>query len=236
MLKTPRLRTIQAKRCTKRTVVTVNKNNTNTENERTGARRKVHGLGKFPLQDYKNTQLGVEDYTHRNFAYAMVAATGAVGTIIVKNFVGNLIGSLSPGRHMMAIANVEVDLKKVPPGQTIAFEWRGKPLLVRHREDWEVEEARNTPMSALKHPQTDEERVQKPEYLVVLGICTHLGCVPIAGAGHYRGFFCPCHGSHYDTSARIREGPAPLNLEVPPYHFLPNQDDVILVGIGKEDL
>jgi len=166
----------------------------------------------------------------------MVGATGVVGAVIVKNAVGNFVATLYPGRHMMAVANVEVDLNKVPEGQTVAFEWRGKPLLVRHRVDWEIEEARTTPMSALKDPEKDENRVQDPKYLVVLGICTHLGCVPIAGQGNYKGFFCPCHGSHYDTSARVREGPAPTNLEVPPYHFIPGRDKVIMVGIGKDEL
>jgi len=224
----------------KRTVIASQKATTGAPEQQQvrTSRRKVHGLGKFPgsVSDSKVPQYGPTDYSNRNFAYGMIGATGVVGTVMTKNFVGNFVAMLSPNRSVLAVSNVEVDLKKVPLGNTLTFEWRGKPLLVRHREQWEIDAARNTPMAMLKDPQKDEDRVQEAEWLIVLGVCTHLGCVPIANQGNYKGFFCPCHGSHYDTSARIREGPAPLNLEVPPYHFIPNKDNIIMVGVGKDDI
>jgi len=136
---------------------------------------------------------------------------------------------LSASADVLALANVEVDLSTIPEGVTQTLKYRGKPLFIRHRTAEEISAAETTPMSELKDPQKDEARVQKPEWLLVLGVCTHLGCVPIAGAGDYNGWFCPCHGSHYDTSGRIRKGPAPLNLEVPDYTF--TSEDKLIVGI-----
>ncbi len=111
--------------------------------------------------------------------------------------------------------------------------WRGKPLFIRHRAQGEIDAARSASLSDLKDPQEDGARVKagKEEWLIILGVCTHLGCVPLPGQGDYKGWFCPCHGSHYDTSGRIRKGPAPLNLEVPPYVFL--SDDNVLVGVSE---
>jgi len=119
-------------------------------------------------------------------------------------------------------------VSNLEPGNCMTVKWRGKPVFVRARTDDEIEQAQSVSMGELRDPQSDEERVQKPETLVVLGVCTHLGCVPINGAGDFNGWFCPCHGSHYDTSGRIRKGPAPLNLEVPPYTFV--DDTKIQVG------
>jgi ubiquinol-cytochrome c reductase iron-sulfur subunit len=99
----------------------------------------------------------------------------------------------------------------------VTLKWRGKPLFIRHRTDKEIQLARSVPMSDLIHKESDEDRVKEAKWLVVLGVCTHLGCVPIPNQGEYNGYYCPCHGSHYDTSGRIRKGPAPLNLEVPPH-------------------
>ena len=98
--------------------------------------------------------------------------------------------------------------------------WRGKPVFIRHRTSKEISEAQSVPLGELKDPELDEGRVQKPEWLIMVGVCTHLGCVPIGEKGEYGGWFCPCHGSHYDTSGRIRKGPAPTNMEVPKYVFL----------------
>ena len=113
-------------------------------------------------------------------------------------------------------------------GQSVTITWRGKPVFVRHRTEKEIEEARSVPLSDLPDPQTDADRVEKPEWLIVVGVCTHLGCVPLGYQGDYDGWFCPCHGSHYDTSGRIRRGPAPLNLLVPEYVFL--DDSTIRIG------
>ncbi len=110
----------------------------------------------------------------------------------------------------------------------MVVKWRGKPLFVRHRSKAEIDAARSVDVGTLRHAQHDDARVQIPQWLVVLGVCTHLGCVPIANEGEYGGYFCPCHGSHYDTSGRIRKGPAPLNLEVPPYQFLEGNTKVLV--------
>ena len=106
--------------------------------------------------------------------------------------------------------------------------WRGKPLFIKHRTNKEIEDAQKVNVSDLPDPQTDDERVKNPKYLVLIGVCTHLGCVPATDKGEYNGWFCPCHGSHYDTSGRIRKGPAPTNLEIPPYEF--KNENTILVG------
>ena len=126
------------------------------------------------------------------------------------------------------MAKVEVKLGAIPLGKNVIVKWQGKPVFIRHRTPEEIEEANEVDVSKLRDPQKDSDRVQKPEWLVMLGICTHLGCVPIGEAGDFGGWFCPCHGSHYDISGRIRKGPAPLNLEVPEYSF--PDDDTLTVG------
>ena len=135
---------------------------------------------------------------------------------------------MSASADVLALASAEFELDDVAPGSTITVKWRGKPVFVRRRTPEEIAEEVAVPMAHLRDQETDEERTTKPEWLVVLGICTHLGCVPISGAGEFNGWFCPCHGSHYDVSGRIRKGPAPLNLEVPPYKFI--GDTKILIG------
>ena len=114
---------------------------------------------------------------------------------------------------------MEVDLSAIPVGKNATIKWRGKPLFVRHRHQDEIDQVRAVATESLRDPESDEDRVTDPKFLVVLGVCTHLGCVPIANSGDFGGYYCPCHGSHYDASGRIRKGPAPLNLEVPPYEF-----------------
>lgn len=116
-----------------------------------------------------------------------------------------------------AMAQLEVDLSAIPEGNNVVLKWQGKPLFVRHRTDAEVSEVRSVETTSLVDPCSDQDRTKQEKWLIVLGICTHLGCVPISHAGDFNGYFCPCHGSHYDASGRIRKGPAPLNLEVPPY-------------------
>jgi len=126
------------------------------------------------------------------------------------------------------MASLEVDLNKIEPGQTITVKWRGKPVFIKRRTEEDIAYARDVDVSTLRDPQTDEERTQNPEWLVLVGVCTHLGCVPLPNAGDFHGWFCPCHGSHYDASGRARKGPAPLNLEVPEYKFL--TDSSMLIG------
>lgn len=163
--------------------------------------------------------------SRRDFLYV---ATGAVGAVGVLASVWPLVDQMNPSADVLALGSIEIDLGRVPEGQAIKVLWRGKPVYVRHRTADEIASAQETDGGGLPHPETDEERVQKPEWLIVLGVCTHLGCVPLAYSGEFGGFFCPCHGSHYDTSGRIRIGPAPLNLEIPPYEFL--DDSTIRVG------
>ena len=117
-------------------------------------------------------------------------------------------------------APVKVDVSKLLPGEMMTVEWRGKPVFIRRRTKEEIEEARSVKMEELIHPEKDEDRAKNPEWLVMVGVCTHLGCVPLNDKGDYNGWFCPCHGSHYDTSGRIRKGPAPWNMEVPKYEFV----------------
>ena len=155
--------------------------------------------------------------TRRDF---LLIATGAVGAVAIGSAVWPLINQMNPDASTLALASTEVDIGKVEVGQILTVKWRGNPVFVRHRTPKEITEAVNTPMSDLKDPQTDQSRVQKPEWLIVIGICTHLGCVPLGHEGQYDGWRCPCHGSVYDTSGRIRQGPAPLNLAVPAYSFL----------------
>ena len=141
-----------------------------------------------------------------------------------------LINSMNPAADTLALASIEFDMTKVQEGQQIVIKWQGKPVFVRYRTPRELQEAVATPLSALKDPQADADRVKEghSKYLVVLGNCTHLGCIPTFGTGDFGGWFCPCHGSHYDTSGRIRKGPAPTNLVVPEYAFV--SDTRIKIG------
>lgn len=163
----------------------------------------------------------------------LIYATGAVAAAGVAFAAVPFVSSMNPAADVLALASTEVDLAGVAEGQSITVTWRGKPVFIRHRTQAEIEAARSTPMDDLVDPQPDAERVQKPEWLIMVGICTHLGCVPLGQKpadpkGEFGGWFCPCHGSHYDQSGRIRKGPAPANLEVPVYEFL----DEAVVRIG----
>jgi ubiquinol-cytochrome c reductase iron-sulfur subunit len=162
------------------------------------------------------TTTTMDDPSRRDFLYI---ATGAIGAVGLGGVVWPLISQMQPDASTLAASTTEVDLGPVAEGQIITVKWQGKPVFVRHRTKKEIDDARATPMSALKDPATDESRAQKPEWLIVIGICTHLGCVPIGHEGQYEGWLCPCHGSVYDTAGRIRQGPAPLNLYLPPYKY-----------------
>ncbi len=163
--------------------------------------------------------------TRRDFLYIATGALGAVGTAAA---IWPFVDQMNPSADVLALSSTEVDISAIAEGSSITVVWRGKPVFVRHRTAEEIETANAVELDGLPDPQTDEERVQKPEWLVMVGICTHLGCIPLGDQGEYNGWYCPCHGSHYDTSGRIRKGPAPLNLEIPPYEFL--SDDVIKIG------
>lgn len=158
----------------------------------------------------------------------MVGSMGLLSAAGAKSTVETFLSSMSASADVLAMAKVEVKLAAIPEGSNVIVKWQGKPVFIRHRTSDEIEEANKVNVSSLRDPETDDQRVKKPEWLVMLGICTHLGCVPIGEAGDFGGWFCPCHGSHYDISGRIRRGPAPLNLEIPAYEF--SEDDVLTVG------
>ncbi len=175
---------------------------------------------------------GLEDEgeTRRDFLYLATGAMAAIGTAAA---IWPFIAFMNPSKDVVALAVNEVDLSPVEKGQSITVIWQSKPVFVRRRTQVEVDAARAIDLGSLPDPQPDEARVKKPEWLVMIGICTHLGCIPLGQRpsdrkGDYGGWFCPCHGSHYDTSGRIRKGPAPLNLLVPPYEFI----DATSIRIG----
>lgn len=167
------------------------------------------------------------DETRRDFIVLAASAAAAVGGAITA---WPFLDSMSPAADALALATTELDISSIEPGQEVKTMWRGKPVFVRRRTQKEIEEARAVDESNLPDPQTDAERVVegKDEWMVVIGVCTHLGCIPISQRGDYNGWFCPCHGSHYDISGRIRKGPAPENLAVPKVTFL--DDTTIRIG------
>jgi ubiquinol-cytochrome c reductase iron-sulfur subunit len=174
------------------------------------------------------TEQHAQDVDRRDFIYI---ATGAFGAVGVGAVAWPFISQMNPDQSTIAAgAPVEVDLAPIAEGAMIKIFWRGKPIFVRHRTAEEIKAAADTPIGELKDPQADADRVKKghEQWLVVFGNCTHLGCVPLGNQGDYNGWFCPCHGSHYDTSGRIRVGPAPLNLPVPPYAF--EGDAKVIIG------
>ena len=163
--------------------------------------------------------------TRRDFLLYATTGVAAVGGAMM---VWPLIHSMNPAADTLSLSTTEFSVAGIPEGSRIIVVWRGSPVFVAHRTAAEIEAARKVNVSELRDQEKDEVRVQKPEYLIVSGVCTHLGCIPLAFQGEYGGFFCPCHGSHYDTSGRIRKGPAPTNLPVPPYAFL--SDTQIRIG------
>jgi ubiquinol-cytochrome c reductase iron-sulfur subunit len=166
--------------------------------------------------------------TRRDFLYIATGAVGAVGAAAVAV---PLISQMNPDASTIAAgAPIEVDLTPIAEGQVIKVFWRGKPIFVNHRTEKQIKEAQDVNLSSLPDPQPDSARVKEghANFQVLIGICTHLGCIPLAHSGQYDGYFCPCHGSVYDTSGRIRQGPAPTNLALPPYQFV--SDTKIRIG------
>lgn len=167
--------------------------------------------------------------TRRDFLYIATGSFAAVGGAAA---VWPLVDQMNPDASVRALASIEIDISSLSEGESITVKWRGNPIFVRYRTAAEIEEARSVVMGDLIDglarngnidpgaPATDENRVVNENYLVMLGVCTHLGCVPLGQAGEFGGWFCPCHGSHYDTAGRIRKGPAPENLPVPEYQFI----------------
>jgi ubiquinol-cytochrome c reductase iron-sulfur subunit len=168
--------------------------------------------------------------TRRDF---LMMTTAAMGAVAVGAAVWPLIDSLNPAADALAVSSTELDISHIAVGQAITVMWRGAPVFVRHRTEKEIKEAQDVALGDLPDPQADKDRVKKPEWLVMVGVCTHLGCIPLGQKvtdkkGDFDGWFCPCHGSHYDSSGRIRKGPAPNNLAVPPYDFV--SDTLIKIG------
>ena len=160
---------------------------------------------------------GEKKTNRRDFLFTASYTVGAVG---IGATIWPFIDQMNPDSSVKALATTEVDISQIEPGKSITVLWRGKPVFIKRRTEAEISEAQSVNLSELPHPEKDEERVKKSEWLVMLGVCTHLGCVPLADKGEYNGWFCPCHGSHYDTSGRIRKGPAPVNMEIPKYEFV----------------
>ena len=173
----------------------------------------------------ENKNKNKEKNNRRDFLFTASYALGAVG---IGASVWPLIDQMNPDASVKALSTTEVDVSNLNIGKTITVLWRGKPVFIRRRTKEEIIEAQNVPLNTLKDPQKDQDRVKKSDLLVMLGVCTHLGCVPLGNKGEFNGWFCPCHGSHYDTSGRIRKGPAPTNLEIPKYEFL--DDNTIKIG------
>ncbi|MBN9537813.1 MAG: ubiquinol-cytochrome c reductase iron-sulfur subunit [Reyranella sp.] len=179
---------------------------------------------------------GHSDPTRRDF---LMVATGALAGVGAAATAWPFINNLNPAADTLALSTIEVNVTPIQVGQAVTVKWRGKPVFIRHRTADEIKEAEAVPLSALPDPQTDNSRVTdtakkvRPEWLIMIGVCTHLGCVPLGNKpgdpkGEFGGWFCPCHGSSYDTSGRIRKGPAPKNLVVPEYLF--TTDSLVRIG------
>ena len=178
------------------------------------------------------------DEKRRDF---LALAGGAMGVVGAATAAWPLINSMNPAADTLALSTTEVDVGDLKEGQSKTVTWQGKPIFIRRRTQAEIDEARAVKTADLKDPETDEKRVanssfggkEMPEFLIMVGVCTHLGCIPLGQKptdphGEFDGWFCPCHGSQYDSSGRIRKGPAPHNLPIPPYKFV----DATRIKIG----
>ncbi|RZC59488.1 hypothetical protein C5167_006785 [Papaver somniferum] len=183
---------------------------------------------KIVYDNYNHERYPPGDPSKRAFAYFVLTGGRFVYASLVRLLVLKFVLSMSASKDVLALASLEVDLSSIEPGSTVTVKWRGKPVFIRRRTDGDIKLANNVDLASLRDPQQDAERVTNPEWLVVVGVCTHLGCIPLPNAGDFGGWFCPCHGSHYDISGRIRKGPAPKNLEVPTYSFL--EGNKLLIG------
>jgi len=192
---------------------------------------------KYPVPNYDDYRKEwgknpspVESTADKKKTLTYLANGVALTTTLVatKHVARYLVGCLAPAPDVLALGSIEVELKDIPEGKSAMFKWRGKPIFVRHRTGDEISREQTVAVSELRDPQTDAERAIHPQWLVVIGVCTHLGCVPIANMGDFGGYYCPCHGSHYDGSGRIRKGPAPLNLEIPPHIF--KDENLLVIG------
>lgn len=191
-------------------------------------RQELHELGSLD-HGYDEEKLDkVAEPERRAFTYLMLSTVRFAYASFARVIVVKFVASMSASADVLAMASAEFELGEIPVGSAVTVKWRGKPVFIRHRTPEEISTEADVSMAHLRDQESDDDRTHKPEWLVVLGICTHLGCVPLGNAGDFNGWFCPCHGSHYDVSGRIRKGPAPLNLEIPPYKFI--EDSKIKIG------
>merc|ERR1712086_1177919 len=167
----------------------------------------------------KYPSVPVGDPSRRAFTYVVLGGARFIYASAARLAAIKFIATMSASADVLALASTEVDLGNLEEGSSMTVKWRGKPVFIRHRNEAEISSALEADSAELRDQELDGDRVKDPAWLIVIGVCTHLGCVPLAGAGDYGGYFCPCHGSHYDTSGRIRKGPAPENLPVPDYEL-----------------
>ncbi|KDP23258.1 hypothetical protein JCGZ_23091 [Jatropha curcas] len=183
---------------------------------------------KIVYDEHNHERFPPGDPSKRAFAYFVLTGGRFVYASLIRLLVLKFVLSMSASKDVLALASLEVDLSSIEPGTTVTVKWRGKPVFIRRRTEDDIKLANSVDIASLRDPQEDSVRVKNPEWLVVIGVCTHLGCIPLPNAGDFGGWFCPCHGSHYDISGRIRKGPAPYNLEVPTYSFL--DENKLLIG------
>lgn len=183
---------------------------------------------KILYDEHNHERYPPGDPSKRAFAYFVLTGGRFVYASLLRLLILKFVLSMSASKDVLALASLEVDLSSIKPGTTVTVKWRGKPVFIRRRTKEDINLANSVDLVSLRDPQPDAERVKNPEWLVVVGVCTHLGCIPLPNAGDFGGWFCPCHGSHYDISGRIRKGPAPFNLEVPTYSFL--DENKLLIG------
>jgi ubiquinol-cytochrome c reductase iron-sulfur subunit len=191
----------------------------------------------------RNSPVSAHDTSEPNRRDFLYVATGMAGVVGAAGAIWPFIDQMQPDASMRALSSIEVDVSSLEPGMSLVAKWRGKPVFIRNRTDKEVEEAKAVKLDELKDPAARNANVAadkdaadinrtagegKENWLVMVGVCTHLGCVPLGQQGEFGGWFCPCHGSHYDTAGRIRKGPAPENLPVPLFSFI--SDTVIKIG------
>ncbi len=206
--------------------LTINEKQINTEIQEAN-NTDLESQDKEKQDDFENESKSDDQPTRRDFLVVAASAIACVGAVAAAV---PFVRSWSPDASVAASGSTEVDIKNMKPGDTITVMWRGQPIFVTRRTAKQIEEAQKVNLSDLIDPENDSARVQsgKEEWLVVVAVCTHLGCVPIMGKGEYDGSLCPCHGSQYDSSGRVRHGPAPKNLPIPPYTFVNN--DKIKIG------
>ncbi|KAG6393991.1 hypothetical protein SASPL_144567 [Salvia splendens] len=183
---------------------------------------------KIVYDEHNHERYPPGDPSKRAFAYFVLTGGRFVYASLARLLVLKFVLSMSASKDVLALASLEVDLSSIEPGTTVTVKWRGKPVFIRRRTEDDINLANSVDLASLRDPQEDAVRVKNPEWLIVIGVCTHLGCIPLPNAGDYGGWFCPCHGSHYDISGRIRKGPAPYNLEVPTYSFL--EENKLMIG------